>query len=80
VARWAGELLDWQERWAFLAEPYLAAAQAYNEAVLEFPAVLVARFAGLKTLPTLEGFGRSLDWQTVRALAAAPGSTDIPDT
>ncbi len=78
VARWAGELIDWQERWAFLAQPYLAAVQVYNAAVLEFPAVLVARFSGLKTLPVIEFLGLSLDdLQAARAVAAQPSPTDV---
>ena len=46
-------LVELEERLELVAQPYNAAVQAYNEAVREFPAWLVAQLAGLKPLPGL---------------------------
>ncbi len=72
LATWAGDLTDWQDRLSFLLEPYLAAVRAHNEAVQEFPAVLMARLSGLKALPQLNGLGQGLAPEALRALGLGP--------
>lgn len=47
------ELVQLEDRLDLMAEPYNRAVQAYNEAVGEFPAWLIARLASLKPLPGL---------------------------
>ncbi len=44
-------LFEANEQIALTAVPYLAALLAYNQAVTEFPAVLVARLSRLRALP-----------------------------
>ncbi|MBM3362711.1 MAG: LemA family protein [Betaproteobacteria bacterium] len=44
-------LFEANEQIALAAVPYLAAVRAYNQAVTEFPAVLVARLSRLRALP-----------------------------
>lgn len=48
------ELVQLEGRLDLVAEPYNRAVVAYNEAVHEFPALLIARLAGLKPLPSLQ--------------------------
>lgn len=47
------KLHEWEDRMELVAQPHQQAVQAYNESVHEFPAWLIARLAGLKTLPGL---------------------------
>jgi LemA protein len=48
------QLVELDHRFELLAQPYHQAVQAYNEAVREFPAWLIAQLAGLKPLPGLQ--------------------------
>lgn len=47
------QLVELEDRMELVAQPYHQAVKAYNEAVREFPAWLIARLAALKTLPGL---------------------------
>ncbi|MEI7786556.1 MAG: LemA family protein [Betaproteobacteria bacterium] len=47
------QLQELDERFAALAQAHRASVQQFNEAVCEFPALLVARMVGLKPLPDL---------------------------
>ncbi len=67
LARWASDLLEWQDRMVFLLGPFWAAVRAHNEAVLEFPAVLMARVSGLQALPQLSGLGDGLAPEALHA-------------
>lgn len=61
------KLIELEDRHELVAQPYNKAAQAYNEAVREFPAWLVAQLAGLKPLP-----GLHLDRHAAARTAARP--------
>lgn len=60
-------LFELEGRLEMVAQPYNQAVQAYNEAVREFPAWLMARLAGLKPLP-----GLHLDRHGAARAAARP--------
>lgn len=62
--------LDLQSRLAQLIGPHQDSVRAFNDAVAEFPAVLVARLAGLKPLPALDALERGQASDSARAFAS----------
>ena len=72
------ELARLDDRTDIVAQPYNQAVQAFNEAVQEFPAWLVARLAGLKPLPGLNFGEHVAARQAARPMMVGRREGDLP--